>query len=105
MGDSTQQAVVTRYKRYGLMGGFALGLLVGIMISGPHLREWQAWQSLLVIFGGGVLGSFVGYVALSVVMGSFAAGSGGGFGGGGTGAGGGHSAGDSGGDGGGGGDG
>ena len=113
MSEGARGTVVTKYKRYGLVGGFALGMLAGVIISGPHLKEWSPLQSLLVILGGGALSSFIGYVALSLVMGSLAAGSGGDFGGGsvgggvsgGGGGGDGHSGGDSGGDGGGGGNG
>jgi hypothetical protein len=109
MSEGARQTVVTKYKRYGLVGGFALGMLAGVIISGPHLKEWPPLQSLLVILGGGALSSFIGYLALSLVTGSLAAGSGGDFGGGsvggGVGGGDGHSGGDSGGDGGGGGDG
>ena len=75
MTDGTQRKVLTKYEGYGLVGGFAAGLLLGVMMSGPHLREWPAWQSLSVILGGAGLGSFTGYLALAIVMGSLAGGS------------------------------
>jgi uncharacterized protein len=106
MSESTRRKVVTKFEGYGLVGGLALGVLAGVMISGPHFREWPVLQSVLVVLGGGALGSFVGYLALSYLIGSIAAGPGGGLGGGGDGGiGGGDYGGGSGGDGGGGGDG
>ena len=75
MTDATQRKVLTKYEGYGLVGGFAAGLLLGVMVSGPHLREWPAWQSLSAILGGAGLGSITGYLALAIVMGSLAGGS------------------------------
>ena len=74
MTDGVQRKVLTKYEGYGMVGGFAAGLLVGVMVSGPHLREWPAWQSLSVILGGAGLASFTGYLALAIVMGSLAGG-------------------------------
>jgi hypothetical protein len=65
MSDSIPRKVVTKYEGYGLVGGFALGLLLGVMVSCPHVREWPAWQSLSVILGGAGLGSLIGYLALA----------------------------------------
>jgi hypothetical protein len=74
MSDTIPRKVVTKYEGYGLVGGFALGLLLGVMVSGPHVREWPAWQSLSVILGGAGLGSLIGYLALAIGMGSLAGG-------------------------------
>src|SRR5688572_10153353 len=74
MSDGVRQKVLSKYEGYGLIGGFTVGMLIGLMVGGPHLRDWPVWQSLLTVLGGGALGSLVGYLALSIITGSLAAG-------------------------------
>ena len=57
MNDGRRRTALSRYKGYGLIAGFAVGLLVGVMVSGSHFREWPLWQTLLAVFGGGGLGA------------------------------------------------
>jgi hypothetical protein len=85
MAAGTRPQVMTHFKRYGLIGGLAVGLLGGVMVSGPHLREWSLLQSLVVMLGGGATGAVVGYLAISLFMGSLTPESGAGIGDGGIG--------------------
>ena len=70
MIDTTKRAVVVKYEGRGLFGGFAIGLIVGAIVSGPHVREWPLWQSLSVGLGSGALGAFLGYLAIWIAAGS-----------------------------------
>jgi hypothetical protein len=62
--------IVRRYRSYGLFGGAALGAVVGVLVSGPHLHEWAAAQSLAVIAAFTVGIAFVGYFFLAQVIGA-----------------------------------
>ena len=59
-----------RYRSYGLFGGAALGVVVGVLVSGPNLHEWAAAQSLAVIAGFTVGIAFIGYFFLAQVIGA-----------------------------------
>jgi hypothetical protein len=78
MSDGGKRRVLTRYEGYGLVAGFAAGLLLGVLLSGPHFKEWSALQSFLVVAGGAALGSLTGFLAVWIVMGSLAGGGAGG---------------------------
>jgi len=69
------QKTMHRYVTYGLMGGFFFGLVVGVVASGPHFREWSAVHSLAVIFGSGLGGLIIGYVLPGLAVGFTAGGS------------------------------
>lgn len=66
-------ALVSRkYSGYGLIGGFGLGSIVGLLLSGPHFYEWPANLSMAVILGsvaaGGILGWMCRAIALSALV-------------------------------------
>jgi len=63
------------YAIYGLMGGLCLGLVVGVVVSGPHFSEWPVSRALLVIFGSGFGGSLFGYILAGLAVGFVAGGS------------------------------
>ena len=78
--EASKQPVLRRYEGYGLLGGLGLGLLVGVLISGPHFHEWPAMMSLAVIFGGAAIGAAIGRLAVGIAVGSLASGTGSGAG-------------------------
>lgn len=76
--ETAAAPMLQRYKGYGLLVGLALGLLVGVLVSGPHFYEWSVAASLAVICGCAAGGAFIGWVALALAAGSVAGGGGGG---------------------------
>jgi hypothetical protein len=62
------------YKRYALVGGFAVGALAGLIAAGPHLRGSPLAVSLLVVGGGAILGALIAYAAVEIFVGSLARG-------------------------------
>lgn len=72
--------VLRRFESYGFWTGLGLGLLAGVLVSGPSFQEWAVSTSLLVTaactIGGGIIG------ALAAPIGAGSAGGGPGFGGG-----------------------
>jgi len=75
---STKQApsksVLRRYEEYGWLGGGALGVFVGVLVSGPHFFDWPVPFSLGIIGGSGALGALLGRLAVGISMGSLAGG-------------------------------
>jgi hypothetical protein len=71
---SNERTVVKKYEGYGLIAGVGVGLLLGVMYSGPHFHDWPAGASLLAIFGSGVAGAVVGYLAVVIAVSSTARG-------------------------------
>lgn len=73
-------AVLRRFESYGFWIGLGLGLLAGVLLSGPNFQEWAWGTSLLVtatcMIGGGIIG------ALAAPIGAGSTGGGPGFGGG-----------------------
>jgi hypothetical protein len=61
--------VSRNYARYGLVGGFGIGAILGVLVSGPHFYEWSAGVSLGVICGSAVAIAGVGWFASSFVGG------------------------------------
>jgi hypothetical protein len=72
LGSQESKETIHRFRRYGLFGGAALGVLVGVLVSGPHFAEWAAAQSLAVI--GGFMGgtALFGYLLLPQLSGALA---------------------------------
>jgi len=59
-----------RYAKYGLLGGTVIGLLLGVLVSGPHLHSWPTIDLAAVFFGSVALCAFVGYMFVPVIVGS-----------------------------------
>ena len=74
MSNESAHPVVKKYEGYGLVAGVGVGLLLGVMYSGPHFHDWPAGASLLAILGSGAAGAIVGYLAVAIAVGSTARG-------------------------------
>ena len=72
---SEGQTKLNSYATYGMLGGLFLGLIVGVVASGPHFSEWPALRSLSVVLGSGIAGSILGYILSGLAFGAVAAGS------------------------------
>ena len=59
------EKVLRRFSSYSFMGGVAGGLLVGVLLSGPHFDAWAISTSLLVIVGSTFVGGLIGFTAVS----------------------------------------
>ena len=79
--ESYGQSVLRRFESHGFWIGLGLGLVVGVLVSGPNFHKWAAqtisWVMLTCTIGGGVIGYFAGTIAAA----SLAQGPGGGSGG------------------------
>jgi hypothetical protein len=47
--ESHGQATLKWYESNGLLIGLALGLVVGVIISGPNFHDWSSVTSLIAI--------------------------------------------------------
>ncbi len=81
--ESRGRAILDRFQSYGFWGGLILGLVVGVLISGPKFRDWPLSTLLMVIAACGIAGAAIGFFAGPMAMGSTAgaSGIGGGIGG------------------------
>src|SRR3954468_12276166 len=70
MSEQPKRSVVDRYEGYGLLAGAGIGLLLGVMYSGPHFRDWPASMSSFVIVCTGAAGAAIGYFAVWIAAGS-----------------------------------
>ncbi len=70
MSEQPNRAVVNKYEGYGLLAGAGIGLLLGVMYSGPHFRDWPASMSFLVVLCTGAVGAAIGYFAVWIAVGS-----------------------------------
>jgi uncharacterized membrane protein YeaQ/YmgE (transglycosylase-associated protein family) len=75
-------AIIKRYRSNGLFGGLFFGVLVGIVVAGPHFHEWSAERSMLTIIGSLIVGGLVGYLAGEIAIASLSSGPGSGLAGG-----------------------
>jgi hypothetical protein len=76
------EPVRRRFAKYGVVGGVLVGVLLGVVYSGPHIRDWELGATLLVTLGFAVGGLLLGYIAEVAAKASMAdGGTGGGFGG------------------------
>lgn len=66
--------VRVKFRSFGLLGGVVGGLLVGVLISGPHFYEWPVRYSLSVVLLSGVGGALMGWFCLAIAAGSVAGG-------------------------------
>lgn len=68
------QIAARKYGGYGLFGGVALGLIAGVLISGPHFKEWTAVVSLALVVACAAAGALIGWLFLGIATGSLAGG-------------------------------
>ena len=62
-------AKIERFARIGLAAGLAVGLLLGFIIDGPYLHSSPPALLICVVIGTGMLGAFMGYMALAIIIG------------------------------------
>jgi hypothetical protein len=66
------QRTVKIYRVYGLLGGAALGLVFGVLISGPQFYHWPVVASLSVISACAAGGALFGWCFLDIIVGGLA---------------------------------
>jgi flagellar motor component MotA len=66
MNDVARRRVLAKYEGYGLLGGFVAGLIVGVLLSGQHFKEWSALELFLVVGGGAAAGALGGFLAVTI---------------------------------------
>ena len=77
--ETTGKNILNRFGSYGFIGGLALGLIAGVLISGPNFYTWPAKTSILVILGSAIIGGLIGFFAPSYAAGSTASGASGAY--------------------------
>lgn len=60
------QRVMSQFRIYGALLGGLLGVVVGLLVSGPHFFEWPVSDSLRMIGACLAGGAAVGYLAGSL---------------------------------------
>ena len=68
--------VAKTYRQMGAMGGAGLGLVMGVLVSGPNFGAWAPWQSVATILLGGAVGLLAGWMFLELLLGALLGGSG-----------------------------
>lgn len=56
--------VETQYAEYGMLGGAFIGMLAGLMYTGPHFDEWSFLKAMAIICAMIIAGGFFGYTVL-----------------------------------------
>ena len=73
--ETRNETVLRRYETYGLFSGLWIGLLAGVLYSGPNFYQWQPIKSLLVVLGFAIVGAILGFLAIAMAAGSIVQGS------------------------------
>jgi hypothetical protein len=69
MKQTLSEQIPHQYRTYGLMGGVALGLVSGVLVSGPHFLEWPVSRSLVLILCFVAGGALIGWTFLAIAIG------------------------------------
>ena len=72
--ETQGQKILNKYTVYGLIAGLFIGLITGILVSGPNFSVWPVSTSLLVIAGSGVGGALLGFILPGLAVGFTAGG-------------------------------
>lgn len=70
MRDSQDKPNLRKVENNGFVYGLGLGAMIGVVVAGPHFREWSLFTSLETIFGWGVGMGILGYFAIAIAYGS-----------------------------------
>ena len=74
--SSEAQKISSKYQSYGMFGGLGVGLIAGVLISGPNFKVWPLTSIILVILGCTLGAGMLGYIAVPIAIGSTAKGCG-----------------------------
>ena len=72
--ETPGQKALNKYATYGLIAGLFIGLVTGILISGPNFSVWPVSSSFLAIAGSGVGGALLGFILSGLALGFTAGG-------------------------------
>jgi hypothetical protein len=75
-----EESVRRQFAKYGIVGGVAIGLLLGVLYSGPHIHEWSLRSVAFVTLGFAIGGLVLGYLAEVISKATMAEGATGGVG-------------------------
>ncbi|MGE5490628.1 MAG: hypothetical protein ACM31P_05015 [Actinomycetota bacterium] len=64
--DKHEQQIVREYGSYGAIIGGALGLIVGVVVTGPRFSQQPASITVSMLFACTVGGALVGYIAARI---------------------------------------
>ena len=71
---SLQSKTGNREVWKSLFGGAIVGVIVGLMVSGPKFHSWPIGEIFKVVFGCTAIGAFVGCMFVPLLAGSLAKG-------------------------------
>jgi hypothetical protein len=67
--------VVNTFENYGsIFGFFLLGAIAGVLLAGPNFQVWTPLESVLTIFGGGLIAGVIGHLGLAMTLSATGAG-------------------------------
>jgi hypothetical protein len=69
---STAHRTVKQYQGHGLIADATLGMLIGLVLSGPRFYEWPVLLSMAVIATCIAVGAFSGWGFMAVLFGALA---------------------------------
>lgn len=61
--DTHQLTTIRKYRAYGAMFGACLGFIAGLLVSGPHFKEWSVATTVFVLAGCTLAGAITGFIA------------------------------------------
>jgi drug/metabolite transporter (DMT)-like permease len=56
------------FRNYGSIYGSILGLVIGVLLAGPNFQIWTPFQSLITIFGAGLVIGLIGHFAYALSL-------------------------------------
>jgi len=74
MRDSQDKPNLRSFENNGFVYGLGFGALIGVVVAGPHFREWPLFTTLGTIAGCCIGLGILGYFAIAIAYGSAAGG-------------------------------